>query len=398
MISLTTDATIMYGLVLVSATVSACLVSSWKTLAGARHTLIWSLAFGVGAVQWAVIAGYNSFWDETAETFVGSTWAGGAVAILLWMGFRERAGMPRRTRWAVVAGIVTGLLILVPYLAGATRYALAVPQFTRTLFLPLAALTLLRRRAFQRRSAAEWMAAGVLVTFAVFSAVVGVYRVSDCGCETNDGRVILLTGLPVLFTATGITIIQLLASDLAVRLRAVASLDPLTEALNRRGFEEASTDLLAHARRRHRRATIVLIDLDHFKSVNDRFGHVCGDTVLRAVADCVRRNIRDNDLFARMGGEEFVLLLSDTGTEAAHAVADRIRRELRDLTLLPDGGGVTASFGVTPVVAADDLAIAMTVADRALYDAKTRGRDRICLRDTTLEAEATGESEKLAAL
>ena len=395
MISLTTDATIMYGLVLVSATISVCLLSSWKTLAGARHALIWSLAFGVGATQWAIIAGYNSFWNETAVSFVGSTWAGGGVAILLWMGFRERVGAPRRTRWAVAAAIVTGLLILGPYLAGMTRYALAVPQFTRTIFLPLAALTLLRRRAFKRRSAAEWMAAGVLVTFAVFSAVVGVYRVSDCGCETNDGRVILLTGLPVLFTATGITIIQLLASDLAVKLRAVASVDPLTEALNRRGFEEASGDLLTHARRKHRRATIVLIDLDHFKSVNDRFGHVCGDAVLRAVADCVRRNIRGDDLFARMGGEEFVLLLSDTGAEAAHAVADRIRRELRDLTLLPDGGGVTASFGVTPVGAGDELAIAMTIADRALYDAKTRGRDRICLRDRAQDADSADQPDAL---
>lgn len=391
MMSYTSDAAIMFGLSLVSMILCVGLLVSWRALGGVRHALIWSGAFGLAAVQWAIIGGYNSFLPETAPTFIGSTWAGGAVSILLFMGFRERIGAPRR--WLLLVGVMaaTAVLVAMTYWMRQTHYALAVPQFVRATFLPLAALTLVGRR--RRSGPTEIMAIVVLLGFAIFSAVVGGFRLADCGCETNAGRAVLLTGLPVLFMGTGIVIVLLLAGDLARQLRIAARTDPLTEALNRRGFEEDCADALRR-RGRGQATSIVLIDLDHFKRVNDLFGHGCGDDVLRAVAACVRRHLRGDHLFGRMGGEEFALMLGRTDIYAARALAEQIRRALHDLAILPDGKRVTASFGIVAMGANGDLSAAIAAADKAMYDAKSLGRDRVCIHDGRDAVQA--ESVRLA--
>ncbi len=375
MINLTSDAAIMFGLALVSFLLSIALLVSWRTLGGDRHALIWSCAFGIAAAQWATIGGYNSYFESTTMAVVGATWAGAVVAILMVVGFRERMGLPRHAPLAAVAIVASGLLIYFPYVADRAQISLAVPQFTRTLLLPIAAWPMLRRRP--RPDIAEMMVSGVLLAFAAFSAVVGYLRLIDCGCETNEARVVLLVGLPVLFTGLGIAIIHLLASDLAVQLRVAARVDPLTDALNRRGFEEAFSHLMARRRLARNGHMLVLIDLDHFKPINDRFGHACGDEVLQGVADRVRKCIRGDDLFARLGGDEFALLLDATHPDIALEVTEQIRSGLRALDNLPDGSRITASFGIARVADRDELPAAYREADRALYQAKSSGRDGV---------------------
>lgn len=121
---------------------------------------------------------------------------------------------------------------------------------------------------------------------------------------------------------------------------------------------------------------LVMMDIDHFKHVNDQYGHKCGDQVLKAVAKCLSSHVRQGDLVTRIGGEEFLLVLGGISLEQAKSVAEELRSKIQELVVLPDGLSVTASFGVT-MVAAEGFDQAWSIADAALYRAKREGRNRV---------------------
>jgi diguanylate cyclase (GGDEF)-like protein len=124
----------------------------------------------------------------------------------------------------------------------------------------------------------------------------------------------------------------------------------------------------------------VIGDLDDFKSINDRFGHEVGNDVLRAVGDLLRESSRDVDVAARLGGEEFAMLLPQTDLEGGAAAAERLREGLARLSMpSPDGGRlrVTASFGVASYPPTDSVDHLLRLADSALYHAKAEGKDRV---------------------
>ncbi|MEQ7872448.1 diguanylate cyclase [Sphingomonas sp. ASV193] len=162
-------------------------------------------------------------------------------------------------------------------------------------------------------------------------------------------------------------------------LHRAAFTDPMTGLPNRRAFDEAVGRRLAVAGQ-GRGDCIALFDLDHFKRVNDVYGHDIGDEALRHVARLSRDHVRESDLFARLGGEEFVMLLPDTDISRALQICDRLRRELA-LTPLISGQLVvrlTVSGGVAPL-GANGLDVALKAADVALYEAKSGGRDQLML-------------------
>jgi diguanylate cyclase (GGDEF)-like protein/PAS domain S-box-containing protein len=177
--------------------------------------------------------------------------------------------------------------------------------------------------------------------------------------------------------------------DISERKRLMAELeklsetDALTDALNRRGFLKLAEREFERMRRTATPVTIVMIDIDHFKSVNDVFGHAAGDMVLRMVADLCREGIRSYDILSRFGGEEFILLLTDTRMDAAHAIVSRLRTAIAGgrVTTIKGEVSVTASFGLSTIVSADiDLETAIRLADEALYEAKNSGRNCIKMR------------------
>jgi diguanylate cyclase (GGDEF)-like protein len=157
-----------------------------------------------------------------------------------------------------------------------------------------------------------------------------------------------------------------------------AATDVLTGLPNRRHAEELIERLLVAARRNGRPLAVVLFDLDHFKQINDRFGHAFGDEALRATADTTRGLLRGSDHLARFGGEEFLLLLPDTPGADAALVAEKLRSRIAALDLVALDGGMTASFGVAIYpdhgIGADEL---VKAADTALYRAKEIGRNRV---------------------
>ncbi|RME21235.1 MAG: GGDEF domain-containing protein [Deltaproteobacteria bacterium] len=164
-------------------------------------------------------------------------------------------------------------------------------------------------------------------------------------------------------------------------LTRLASIDGLTGALNRRAFLARCREELHRAGRNRRPLCLVMLDLDHFKRINDTRGHAVGDLVLREAAARLRQRMRESDVLGRLGGEEFAVLLPETGLAEAREVAERLRRVLADSPIRARGVevAITASFGVAPVDAADDDGVerALQDADTALYRAKEAGRNRV---------------------
>ena len=166
------------------------------------------------------------------------------------------------------------------------------------------------------------------------------------------------------------------------RLEALAHTDPLTQTLNRRAMTLRLTAELDRARRYDSVVTLLLLDLDHFKKINDGHGHLVGDEVLREVATLLAHAVRSVDVVARYGGEEFVVVLPETGREGAVAFAERIRERIAEQTFGHGAGArlpITASIGVAtfPTPGVDTVEDLFASADAALYRAKADGRNRV---------------------
>jgi len=157
-------------------------------------------------------------------------------------------------------------------------------------------------------------------------------------------------------------------------LHAESRADPLTGLPNRRSLMERIQMEMAHALRAETPLSVAMIDLDHFKEFNDRYGHVVGDTVLRSVSAMMVSNTRDQDLVVRYGGEEFCLVLPDTDLLGGQHILDQLRSGGRDST---SDLGVTMSAGLTSWDGIEDPLTFIDRADRALYQAKSAGRDRV---------------------
>jgi len=155
----------------------------------------------------------------------------------------------------------------------------------------------------------------------------------------------------------------------------VATRDPLTGIANRRLLDDELERIIAQARRYGLPLSVVLMDLDRFKAVNDEHGHDTGDRALVETVERVEASVRDADLLGRWGGEEFLLLAPQTDREAACALAERCRAAIGQDPM--EVGEVTASFGVATLGAADDARDLFRRADLALYAAKQEGRDRV---------------------
>ncbi len=158
-----------------------------------------------------------------------------------------------------------------------------------------------------------------------------------------------------------------------------ATRDALTRVVNKRGFEEALSKEFAFARRHKRALSLLTFDVDHFKRVNDTYGHPAGDYVLRKMAEVANATLRREDLLARIGGEEFAVLLRDIEEEPARACAERVRTKVETCPF--ETGGmripVTISIGVATLSSHADAGALVAAADRALYEAKRAGRNRV---------------------
>lgn len=238
----------------------------------------------------------------------------------------------------------------------------------RSLFLPWLAIP---AATLSARFNIRGVVAGVVWTAAIMvAATVGV---NPAPIAQSPQR--LLVPLTLLAGVTLLTM-GLMRSD--IKHRAAAAVDPLTGLFNRNALKLRAAELIAQAKASGTPIAAVIGDLDHFKEINDRNGHLMGDRVLREVANTLRTTLRTFDYIYRYGGEEFVVLLPGNDEAGALATAERLRLAVARSS--PAGFDMTMSFGVGVSNEAETgLEQLLTAADRALYCAKAEGRDRVCL-------------------
>lgn len=162
-----------------------------------------------------------------------------------------------------------------------------------------------------------------------------------------------------------------------------ARLDPLTSLFNRRWLDETLAGLLQRHRAQTRRLSLLMLDIDHFKRYNDSAGHLAGDQALLTVANVLMSQIRDDDQAVRYGGEEFLIVLPDTGIEDALPISERLRLHVQDAPIIDTAGtalpGVTLSIGLAEWAPFESTEQLIARADAALYQAKSAGRNRVVL-------------------
>jgi len=212
--------------------------------------------------------------------------------------------------------------------------------------------------------------------------------------------VAVMVGIGAVLLAVTVPPILLLQRGLLhAQLRAAARHDPKTGLLNAVTWEREAASALQALRRDQQPGTVLLIDIDHFKDVNDTHGHLVGDHVLRAVADTLSSGMRDQDLLGRFGGEEFVALLATADAAETAPIAERLRQQVAELSV-PTAGGlavtVTVSIGVAAVDQSRSLAVAdlLVAADACMYQAKAAGRNQVVTGQE--QAASTGRAEMLS--
>ena len=206
--------------------------------------------------------------------------------------------------------------------------------------------------------------------------------------------------MPAGYTGMAMFVIFMLASDLSEEMKEIAIQDQLTDVLNRRGFGELAARAYATARRTDKPVSVVMSDIDRFKTINDDFGHSVGDFALVHFANILKVNRRADDVVARMGGEEFALVLPGTTLEDATRIADDLcaRIEASPFDIEGELMPMTASFGVACISTKDTCLTDVVVrADRALYRSKREGRNRVDLESSQLMRAPDGSLKPVSA-
>ena len=205
---------------------------------------------------------------------------------------------------------------------------------------------------------------------------------SDSGARLNNTLVVNIL-LSVAIMALVLIIAHFTLRSYQRRLEEMATRDRLTGVANRHLFEMIFEHLTRNTQRYPRPVSLISIDIDHFKQVNDNYGHQAGDLVLQGVTTLIKQHIRDSDTLCRWGGEEFVLLLDHCPIEDAMLRAERIRDALQTHSIAfgKTSLKVTLSMGVTDYRQGEALEMFMARADAALYEAKEQGRDRVVRAD-----------------
>ncbi|HWI87411.1 MAG TPA: GGDEF domain-containing protein [Sphingomonas sp.] len=367
-----------------SATIALILTIAWHEFGRPPHAFTWAIGFALAATMWAI--GLLPFYFPASRASVAAATCAlaGFSSTFILLGFRQRVGAREWRMPLMIVATINALLAAILVFGGAPRLVQLIPLnlFNMMMFY-LAARTLRGRRKGER--VAEKFAEGGLLLLATFclavligllSALAGVNRI-----EFDQLAAATLLILPGIIAGVGLFTIILLAADLADQARRLAATDIMTGLLNRRGFEDAAKALINSARHHDRALTLVLMDVDRFKEVNDLFGHPAGDRVLCAICDSLALGIGRRDILARFGGEEFSLILVDADIVTATSTVETLRREIASLDLnLPTPHQVTASFGAAALHDEDEgLASLLKRADEALYRSKADGRNRVTI-------------------
>lgn len=380
---------ILVALALSSAMLSVIFFSAWKFYGKQRHALSWSLAFFAATAQWTGNIFASSFPDYESYWLTVNALSLTTITLAL-RGHCQRTNcqlLPVNL-WPYTCGVYAAIVwctVFSPHVGART----AIVPFIGGISMLLAARMILTHRSKTR--AAEWGAAVTLTLFGLSQIGAGWFGWLQGvdGSETYLAlylQVNFLT-LPAGYIGTGMFVVFMMASDLAEEMKTMAVQDQLTGLLNRRGFNDAGDLAFATARRTDRPFSVIMTDIDRFKSINDDFGHAAGDQALCHFAELLRKNRRAEDILARIGGEEFAIVLPGTRVEESIHIAEELcnRLENSGLRIAETKLKITASFGVATISNNDEsLADIFVRADTALYRSKRAGRNRVDLEASQL--------------
>lgn len=350
-----------------------------------RSALAWlafNLCMGTGLLLAATRGEAREFLPYTGSALLFVS--GFALA---WLGLRAflRVPLQRPSLWLLLLATAAVLLLLGPAPEHAA-WRVVVSYGSTSVLVALAVGELWRalRAEFGRRTLLILLLSALLVALGVGVQALRQLLQMDQVLEMQRGTA-ANTALLLVYLAGGasfnVGFLALVVLRLLGRLQALSLTDVLTGLANRRAFEQQ----MAREWQRHLRhgtpMAVLMIDLDHFKAINDRHGHATGDAVLTAAARRLREGLREIDVLARVGGEEFAALLPDVRLAQALVLAERLRAELAASPLVNMASvpvGLTGSFGVADATGATTWRELLARADRAVYQAKASGRDTVC--------------------
>ena len=355
----------------------------WRLQPSEKAMLFWGLSHlccGLGAALFVMRGGV----PDWLSVGVGNTltFYGYLMSVAGVLRFARR---PVPWLWIAVPPLLLGLLFTaVPLFVGS-----AGPRVV-LMALMLVLVCVLNLGISWRAQQAEWLrlrqiamvAFAACMVFSVVRAGITVWYVPPANfmAPGNTQPLLMLIGLGlVLFF--NLSLMLMPGERLQNQLRRAAQDDALTHLLNRGGFNALARRQLLRSRHASQPSSVLLMDLDHFKRVNDSHGHEAGDRLLCAFAETVRAQSRASDLIARYGGEEFCVLLPEAAQQQALLIAERIRQQFSQVTV-PAGRaqlGTTVSIGVAEIAAGETVEAALQRADQALYAAKHAGRNRVVL-------------------
>lgn len=316
------------------------------------------------------------------------------VELRAFLGYGGRQGLqrPALLLLAVLLLIVNGAAAMTAHGWNAKHTATAF-SFCMAVLTACSALAMLRSN--RPRSVVQMVLvasnAMVALTFTVraLRAAASDLWVPDANMAINQ----VLFAVGYVFSITdGFGFLLLVKEDADRSLLRMATEDGLTGLPNRAAFMHRADECRRLCQRTGQPVAVVMMDVDHFKRINDTFGHAAGDLALVAIGRGLREHLRDVDICGRLGGEEFAMLLPGTSAEAAVHVAERLRHAVADAGFSFEGRtiGLTASFGVADPGPAGTLEQALSLADTALYTAKSEGRNRVVATSDRTARRTTG--------
>jgi diguanylate cyclase (GGDEF)-like protein len=365
---------------------------AWKTLGDKPWALNWCIAFVASTLYWLIILAADLFPNHDSYWLLANAF-GFVMVTLALRGHCQRTHCDKlpKNLWPYAILLFGGVFwttVVQPH-AGLSA---AILPFVGAISLFLSALMIVRHR--EQTRVAEWASAISMLIFALVQLPVALH-IYGLGPDRDVVMSLLFSNpsvmlLPAGFIGMAMFVIFMLASDLYEDMKEIAVRDQLTGLLNRRGFGEQAVVAYATARRTVQPVSVIAADIDHFKSVNDEFGHNIGDKALVHFTRLLTTDRRVEDIVARIGGEEFVLVLPGTDIVEATSIADELCERLAASPMGVDERKVvmTASFGVAAISDKDvSLGDVVIKADRALYRSKRAGRNRVDLESSqTLRA------------
>jgi diguanylate cyclase (GGDEF)-like protein len=365
----------------VEAILGLLLLFAWAQNTQIRAVCWWGFAHLIRAASVVLFGMYGTAPDlvtiDLANALLFTAFA------VTWTGARVFDGRPVEPVYLVTGAVLWLLVCRLPLVADSVDVRAMLASGIIATYTWLTAYEFWRGRSEQLVS--RWPAIFMLFAhgalFMLRTPLVAMLPWSPTNNMFGSVWLTVLSFEALLFTISIAFILLAMAKERTeLRHRTAAMVDPLTGIANRRAFLQDAALLAKRHNGNPRPTAVLLIDLDHFKSINDRFGHALGDRVLELFTDTARQSIRASDLIGRLGGEEFAAVLYDTSHDKAVAVAERMRESFAQASQEVDGRPVcaTVSIGLVHSQSASlDISQLLAQADQALYFAKENGRNRV---------------------